>query len=57
MNTKVQRYYDKNQEYLDEAWQEYLANDDWGSGEDTIKITDDMFWEFVEDTMYDELGE
>jgi hypothetical protein len=38
-----------NQEEVETAWREYISSQDWGSGEDLIKITDEMFWEFVED--------
>jgi hypothetical protein len=31
---------------IEEAWQEHLLENDWGSGKDRIKITDEMYNEF-----------
>ena len=49
MNTKLENFYNQNQTEVEIAWAEHLSEGEFGSGEDTIKITDDMFWEFVED--------
>lgn len=48
-------FYNLNQEDIDSHWEEYIFENEWGSGEDRIKITDLMFWEFVEDNYYVEL--
>jgi hypothetical protein len=49
--SRVYEYYLSMQEELDEQWQDYVYENDWGSGEDKITITDDMFFEFVEEKM------
>ena len=49
--TSVEEYYNANQDILDEAYQEYINSNDWGSGKDKIKLTDEHFWEFVENVM------
>ncbi len=49
--SKVYEYYLQNQEELDNEWEIYIIENDWGSGEDRIKITDEMFMEFVEEQM------
>jgi len=53
----VEQYYDENTESLEQAWEEHIANNDWGSGEDRITITDQMFFEFVEEKYYNEQEE
>lgn len=49
--SKTYEYYLNNQEEIENQWEEHLYSNDWGSGEDKIQITDEMFWEFVEDKM------
>lgn len=44
-------FYESNQDSLDNAWIEHISCGEWGSGEDRINITDEMFWEFIEDKM------
>lgn len=51
MNNILDTFYRDNQSFIDDAWSEYLSFGEWGSGEDRIEITDDMFWEFVEEIM------
>lgn len=50
----VVEYYNQNQEELEQSWAEYLGEGEFGSGEDKIKITDEMFWEFVEEKFQEE---
>lgn len=52
--TKLEEYYDDNQKRLDDLWQDHISFGEWGSGEDAIVITDKMFWQFVEEQMYEE---
>jgi len=47
--SKVYEYYLQNQEELEAEWADYVISHDWGSGEDKIKITDDIFFEWVSD--------
>ena len=49
--SKVYEYYLNFQEELENDWQEYIIENDWGSGQDKITITDEMFMEFVEERM------
>jgi len=51
--SKVYEFYSQFQDELEKEWEEYLADGEWGSGEDKINITDKMFWEFIEDRMED----
>lgn len=53
MNNDLFKFYDNNCKYIEELWEDYIMNKEWGSGEDRIKITDSMFWEFVEKLMED----
>lgn len=48
MNDLLLKYYENNQDEIEKSWEEYIVDNEWGSGLDTIKITDDIFWEFVE---------
>lgn len=48
---KLDAFYTNNQDQLEGAWEDYISEGEWGSGEDKINITDGMFWEFVEDCM------
>ena len=48
MNKELEQFYNDNQDWLEDGWSEYLIENDWGSGEDKIKISEDMFWEWVE---------
>lgn len=45
----LEQFYNDNQTEIETMWAEYLSYGEFGSGEDRIKITDDMFWEFVQD--------
>lgn len=49
--SRIYDYYNslnsQTQEQMEYEWQEHLLENDWGSGEDKIKITDNMFFEFV----------
>jgi len=47
----IETYYRDNQDELDAEWEDYLSYGEWGSGEDQIKITNEMFWEFIEEKM------
>lgn len=47
--TEDEKYYYDNTEYVDERWSDYISYKDWGSGEDRTTITDDMFWQFVQE--------
>jgi hypothetical protein len=49
MVDKLFHYYAERCDEIETAWHEYIRENDWGSGEDVIKIDDNMFWEFVED--------
>lgn len=51
MNKELEKFYDENQEELETLWEEHLSYGEWGSGLDSIRITEDMFWEFVEEQM------
>lgn len=42
-----------NQDLLNELWADHVASGEWGSGADRIAITDDMYWEFVDELMFD----
>lgn len=44
----VENFYYDNQDLLEDEWEEYVVEHDWGSGEDKIKITDEIFWDFIE---------
>lgn len=50
----IRSFYDHNQEFCEEKFAEHVIENDWGSGEDKITITDDMFWEFVEQLAFDD---
>ena len=47
--SKVYQYYLDNQEELETNFEEYISYKDWGSGDDKIKITDELFFEWVAD--------
>lgn len=49
----LENYYYDNQDELHRMWDIHVSEGEWGSGEDKIVLTDDMFWEFVED-IYEE---
>lgn len=49
--TELEKYYNENQDILDEAYQLHVSEGEWGSGQDKIKLGDDHFWEFVENVM------
>ena len=49
MNDILLKYYNDNQSLLETEWENHLSSNDWGSGQDSIPITDEMFWEFVEE--------
>lgn len=53
LTKEIETFYDKNQDTIEEAWAEYLSYAELGSGADNIKVTDEMFWEFVENIMSD----
>lgn len=54
VGTEVERYYENNSDRLEEEWEEHLYSNDWGSGEDKINITNEMFWEFIEEQFHKE---
>lgn len=45
----LEEYYNKNQDYIELLWEEHVISNDWGSGEDKIQITDEIFWEWLEE--------
>jgi hypothetical protein len=47
--SKVYQYYLDNQETLENDFTDYISYKDWGSGDDKIKITDEIFFEWVAD--------
>lgn len=47
--SKVYQYYLDNQDELHADFEEYIFEHDWGSGDDKIKITDEIFFEWVAD--------
>jgi hypothetical protein len=49
VSLEVENFYNENQDMIETAWEDHLSFGEFGSGEDRINITDDMFWEFVED--------
>jgi hypothetical protein len=49
MSKVLEQFYLENQDFLEEAWTEHIVAGEWGSGEDRLNITDDMFWEWVEE--------
>jgi hypothetical protein len=51
MTNEAYNYYLENEEDVDFEWEEHIGSGEWGSGEDEIKISEDMFWEFVEERM------
>jgi hypothetical protein len=51
VNTKLEKFYNENQDELHRDWDDYISYKEMGSGEDKIEVTDDMFWEFVEERM------
>jgi len=52
----IEDFYHQHQEEIDNQWQDHIYSNDWGSGEDRIRITDEMFWEFVEERAYEEIA-
>lgn len=48
-------YYESEQDMLHEAFDQYVDENEWGSGNDRIKITDAIFWEFIESNYYCEV--
>ena len=52
---ELEQFYNENQDHIEDVWSEHisiqLTSGGFGSGEDRIRINDDMFWEFVEDLM------
>lgn len=49
--SEIYEFYYDNQDLLEEMWEDYITSNDWGSGEDRINLTEDIFWEFIEDQM------
>lgn len=45
----LHKYYNDNQDAIEEQFAQYVSEGEWGSGDDKIEITDDIFWDFVED--------
>lgn len=41
-------FYASNMDDIEESWAQHVSESEWGSGEDEISITEDMFWEYVE---------
>lgn len=48
-NEGLNLYYKNNQDEIEASWEEKLSYMELGSGEDKIKVTDNMFWEYVEE--------
>lgn len=49
MSNELVNYYNENDEELDLAFEEFLLENDWGSGEDKINAQNaEIFWEFVQ---------
>lgn len=47
---EIENFYYDNQENLDNLFNDYVIKNDLGGfGLDTINITDEIFWDFVED--------
>ena len=44
---KLEDFYFYNDDRIYSMWREYIDGNDWGSGDDRIRVTDDMFWAFV----------
>lgn len=47
MDQELLNFYHQYQDELEKGFSEYISEGEWGSGEDRITITDDMFWEYV----------
>lgn len=47
MTKTLEKFYEDNQTEVELRWAEFLSESDFGSGEDRIVISDEMFWEFV----------
>ena len=41
-------YYTNNQDEIEKSFSEYLSENDWGSGEDKIIISDQIFFDWIE---------
>ena len=54
--TKLELFYNNNQDELESRWAEYLSEGEWGSGEDRLVPTDEWFWEWVGEIYYAEVG-
>lgn len=48
LSKAIETFYDQNQDEIESAWSEHLSYAELGSGFDRIQVTDEMFWEFVE---------
>ena len=46
---EAKQFYDLNPDLCEAHFEEYISFGEWGSGDDKISITDDMFWEFIQD--------
>lgn len=42
----------QNEDALNAEWEEYISFQEWGSGQDRIKITDHMFFEWAYDIYF-----
>ena len=51
MNAQLEKFYYDNQDELEKEFEIYVTEKEWGSGEDRIRITEDTFWEFVEEKL------
>ena len=51
IDNELNEYYENNMDQVLEDWETYICENEWGSGEDKIKINDGIFWDFVESHM------
>jgi hypothetical protein len=46
------KYYTDNQDEIEKEFSQYLSENDWGSGEDKIIISDKLFFSWLETYVY-----
>lgn len=51
----LHKYYNDNQNAIEEQFAQYVSESEWGSGDDKIEITDCIFWDFVGDLFNESL--
>jgi len=52
-NKKLNAFESLNSEILEECWADHLELWERGLGYDRIKVTEEMYWEFVDEIMFD----